>query len=336
MDLNSSEALSSYLDNKVVMITGASGFVGRSLLRSLKNLKRTVNFKVHVICQYRTFSKCDEFVAIDEHIVAEIGSHFQTIKHPDIIFHCATPASAVMNIEEPRRMFELNVQAMDWILDNPVLTKNSPIIVFMSSGAVYGSQPDHLSHIPETWTGGLNTFSSGIAYAEGKRVAEFLLSEAARTGKVQQSICRLFAFSGVGIPFDRHFAIGNFVKDVVDNQKITVRSDGSSIRSYLDSDDMARWLLTASTKPRNDFPYHIGSEHALSIGELAETTSKVIGTLTGKSIPVEILGTNSPIDGFKRYVPANRLTRAALGVEELITLEQSIVKMFHAYREGSH
>ena len=79
----------------------------------------------------------------------------------------------------------------------------------------------------------------GVAYAEGKRVAEFLLAEASRTGKVQQSICRLFAFSGVGSPFDRHFAKGNFVKDAIDNEEITVRSDGSSVRSYLDSDDMA-------------------------------------------------------------------------------------------------
>jgi hypothetical protein len=114
-----------------------------------------------------------------------------------------------------------------------------------------------------------------------------LLADAARTGNVQQSICRLFAFSGVGIPLDRHFSIGNFVRDATNHGKVTVRRDGSLVRSYLDSEDTAHWPLQASTKPKHDFPCRISSEHSISVS---------------KSIPVEALETNPTLDGFAKFL----------------------------------
>lgn len=264
-------SLASSLSKAQILITGASGFVGHSLLRQLEFLQSRHDVKFSVTAQIRSGSVSLFSSVVDEMIVADFGQELPIVHSPDIIFHCATPASAILNIARPREMFDLNICAMDWILNNPLLIKKCPVVVFTSSGAVYGEQPKDLSHIPEGWNAAPDPLSVGIAYAEGKRVAEFLLSEAGRQGLVRPVIARLFAFSGIGLPLDRHYAIGNFVYDAITKQEIVIRGDGKTIRSYLDSEDMAIWLLRAATTAQPNFPLHIGSMKAITMYELANT-----------------------------------------------------------------
>jgi dTDP-glucose 4,6-dehydratase len=130
---------------------------------------------------------------------------------------------------------------------------------------------------------------------------------------------RLFAFSGPSLPLDRHFAVGNFVRDAVGSSLIQVRSDGTSVRSYLDERDLADWIS------------HVGSERAISIGELAHLVASRTETITGSPCNVKILGKSSPVDGVARYVPNTARTRECLGVKETISLEQSIDDMINTH-----
>jgi nucleoside-diphosphate-sugar epimerase len=106
---------------------------------------------------------CYESEIIDNHVVCEIGEQFHLAVSPDIILHLATPASASMNIDEPRKMLDLNIRAMTWILDNEIFLRKTPTVSFSSSGAVYGAQPKYLDHIPEAWNGAPNPLLPGIA-----------------------------------------------------------------------------------------------------------------------------------------------------------------------------
>lgn len=321
--------ISSQIRDKRILITGASGFVGRSLLRLLAQMNKKDALNIHVAAQYRTMSNCEETRVINQHLVADVNHPLEIEHPPDIIFHCATPASAELNIERPRDMLELNIRAMDWILGNPLLIKSCPVVVFTSSGAVYGEQPESLTHIHEGWNGAPNPLAPGIAYAEGKRIAEFLLSEAGREGNVRPIIARLFAFSGIGLPLDRHFAIGNFVKDAMRNNQIVIRGDGKTVRSYLDSEDMAIWLLSAALNTPK-MPLHIGSSQAISILDLAITIQEAFKKLSGVDCGISIEGVSTKFDGVKRYVPGNELTRHHLSVDEWTDLRSSIKNMFIA------
>jgi hypothetical protein len=46
-------------------------------------------------------------------------------------------------------------------------------------------------------------------------------------------------------------------------------------------------------------------------------------------VTVEVKGLKSPLDGVSRYVPSTLATRQALGVNETISLEESIDSMIH-------
>jgi dTDP-glucose 4,6-dehydratase len=80
------------------------------------------------------------------------------------------------------------------------------------------------------------------SYAKGKQVAEKLCLDAGEQKICDSKIARLFAFSGRYLPRDTHFAIGNFIQNVLDRKPIFINSDGQSRRSYLYGADMATWL----------------------------------------------------------------------------------------------
>lgn len=250
-----------------------------------------------------------------------------TLPDSDVIIHAASPASAALNSADPGLMFESIVQSTSNLMDCVARSQSQPRILFLSSGAVYGEMASGAETFSEEWQTSSMDVASSSAYVEGKRTAEAMLRAATNEGVCEAVIARLFAFSGINLPRDRHFAIGNFVEDAVVNKKITVRSDGSSIRSYLDEQDMAQWLLAIAQHGNPDRIYHIGSERAVSIRELAFLVAERCTLITGEQISVDILGQISPIDGVSRYVPSTVQTRQELGLSETISLESSIDSM---------
>jgi UDP-glucuronate decarboxylase len=245
----------------------------------------------------------------------------------DVIIHAATPASAVLNSENPEEMYRLNVLAMENVIEFASRHQKPPIVLFTSSGGVYGEMPDHLERFPEGWDRPWSSVPLSSAYAKGKVDAEALLSKATLDGKCQGLIARLFAFSGVHLPLNRHFAIGNFVRDVVCDQRIIIRGNGSPIRSYMDGQDMSEWIFQIIECGSPEEIYHVGSERAISIKDLATLVGNRYERLTDNPVKVDILHQSSPLDGVSRYVPSTERTRTQLNVNETVGLEQSIDQM---------
>jgi dTDP-glucose 4,6-dehydratase len=74
----------------------------------------------------------------------------------------------------------------------------------------------------------------------------------------------------------------------------------------------------------------VGSERAVSVGELARAVAGVLGVEA-----VEVARTPAPGVAAERYVPSTRRTREELGLAETFTLEESIQRMAeHARTQG--
>lgn len=320
-----------FLRDGSIVVTGATGFVGNALVRRLVGLNKQEGRRIRIWPVSREHQPALAKLAERGDIAGVISSDFEreldVDDQIDLIFHCATPASAILNATSPSEMFRLNVAAMEWVTNSPIVLRHHPRVVFTSSGAVYGAQPPDLERIPENFGGAPDTTNPKSAYAEGKRAAEFLLCEAGARGLLEPVIARLFAFSGVGLPLDRHFAIGNFVNDVRHRRTIAVRGTGTAVRSYMDVADMVEWLLAAAERGKYAVPYHVGSDQPITIVELAALVAERGRVTLGHETQVEIQGTTSMLDGADRYVPETATTRAALGVGISVTLEQSIDQM---------
>jgi len=310
-----------------ILITGGSGFVGSSIVELFTTFK-TYNISVSTRKRSNLPIKTQSGLAVN-HFYWDVRD--ATVAKPDfdVIVHAATPASALLNNSDPKEMFKVVVQGMENVIEFASRHQKPPIVLFTSSGAVYGDVPEFIGSVPENWSGAVNPYQPSSAYAEGKRAAEFLLSEASSRGVCKGLLARMFAFSGVDLPMDRHFAIGNFVRDAVRDHTIQVRSDGLSVRSYMDQRDMANWLLRILEVGRTEEIYHVGSERAISIRDLAHLIALRTEVILQLKVTVEIQGLNSSIDGVSRYVPSTLATRTALGVNETISLEESIDAMIH-------
>jgi dTDP-glucose 4,6-dehydratase len=307
------------------LLTGGSGFIGASIIDHFLSDSISDSSLVATTRTMKTRQVLVEpglsWVSWDSKESFGLSADF------DLILHAATPASALLNTSDPNAMFQVIVQGMENVIEFASRHSVPPKVLFTSSGAVYGEIPSSIDYVSEDFPVGSESPGESSAYAEGKRRAEFILRDATDAGLCNGIITRLFAFSGKHLPRDRHFAIGNFVESAVKKKKITVRSDGSSMRSYLDEQDMAQWLLSIARNGKTNHVYHVGSERAISIRNLAFLVSERYEILIGKSIPVEILGQVSQLDGVSRYVPSTLRTRSELGLSETITLESSIDKM---------
>jgi nucleoside-diphosphate-sugar epimerase len=95
----------------------------------------------------------------------------------------------------------------------------------------------------------------------------------------------------------------------------------------MDGQDMAQWLLRIIDAGSSSDIYHVGSERAVSIRDLATLVGERYQSLTETSVKINVLGQTSPLDGVSRYVPSTDFTQRTLGVRETITLEDSIDRM---------
>jgi len=188
------------------------------------------------------------------------------------------------------------------------MTTGCSKVLFTSSGAVYG---------PRTAPAGEEDDCRPFtAYGKGKLEAEKILIESGLEAK----IARCFAFVGPHLNRGIHFAIGNFIQNCLDGNPIVINGDGTPLRSYLYADDLVEWLFAILERGENRRPYNVGSDHAVSIRELAETVRRVLGSNS------DIIVKGEPVPGQRpsTYVPIIERAKSELCVNVGKTLEESI------------
>ena len=316
------------LDGSRVLITGGTGFVGKWLIETAKIACDNGATKFEIIVPTRDIlaSHVKETKKIGFKNLSLVQGDLLTdvlnIGKVDAIIHAATPASATLNESNPIEMTRINTQSMQAALK---FAENRVPFLFTSSGAVYGNQPQSVAHISEMQDRPFSELTS--AYAKGKQLAESTCMQAAKEGSCTPVIARLFAFSGHYLPRNTHFAIGNFVQNVIDRKPIHINSDGQARRSYLYGADMAVWLWSALTKRSSPHPLHIGSEHSVSILELAQAVARVSTTELNFVPEIKVANPSANSEKFHQYIPNNSATKSYLNVQEWTSLETGIALM---------
>src|SRR5262249_48169435 len=245
----------------------------------------------------------------------------------DLVIHGATETSETLTREHPR-VFLSTIEGTRDALSFAVAVRARRFL-YLSSGAVYGRQPADLPQVPEEYPGAPDTLRAETAYAETKRAGEVLCASAGRHSGIEAIIARGFAFIGPGLPLDRNFAAGNFVRDALAGKPIEVRGDGTPFRSFLYAGDLAWWLWALLLRGAPGRAYNVGSEDAASIAELAREAA----ALADPPVPVRIAGAADPGKKPDRYVPSTARARSELGLRETVGWRDALRRTYDWHRE---
>lgn len=312
------------LAGKSVFITGGTGFFGYWLLTTLSLLNRQgADIRVTVLSRDPR-----RFLAAQPHlrdlrwlsfVQGNVRDFVFPLSHYDLFIHGATDIAASVHIS-PMQIADDIVLGSRRILDFAV-ESGAESVLLLSSGAVYGPQPDGLTHIPEDSCAACPTDLPASAYGEGKRFMEILGTLYAKEHGLRVISPRCFAFVGPGLPLAAHFAIGNFIRDALQADEITVNGDGAPVRSYLYGGDLAIWLLALLVGGDSGRIYNVGSDVPITVRDLAYLIRDTLAP--GK--PVRILG--QPREGSRSnsYVPDIRRARNELGLDVWTSLRDAIL-----------
>jgi nucleoside-diphosphate-sugar epimerase len=285
-----------------ILVTGATGWFGTWLLDALAALDARHDLGLRVVAvsrDPRRFAARHPRLAkaaIVEWVTADVRDAAFTVRGPlTHVIHAATDASAALNSAAPDLMFDTIVDGTRRVLQ-VAAERGARRVLLLSSGAVYGPQPLAVERLDEAFTGAPDPLLVANAYAEGKRAAEQLAAIARTTHDIEPVIARCFAFVGPHMPLDTHFAIGNFIRDAIERDAIVVKGDGTPLRSYLYMTDLVVWLLTLMVEASPLRAYNVGSDEALSIGDLASHCAEV-ARAAGRRVPVRVDAHSRAVDG---------------------------------------
>jgi dTDP-glucose 4,6-dehydratase len=309
-----------------ILVTGGTGFFGKALLRYWSDM---ANYGQHVPNVTLLSRHPDRFashhpmlstlssVSVIKGDVCDFGTLPLNIPFTHIVH--AAAQSAAYGILPPQVHFDQIVNGTRNVL-NLAVACGARRCLLISSGGVYGNQASDMKEIPENCHTMPDPLDPANAYSIGKRMAEHLGALYGQAHHLSVIVARCFSFVGPDLPLNEHFAIGNFIRDALQADAITVQSDGSALRSYMDQRDLAHWLVTLLLKGQAGHAYNVGSDQAISILELAHT----VRSLISPTKPVNVLGTRDPKTPRHRYIPSITKARDKFGLNVTISLEDAI------------
>lgn len=321
------------LENKTVLISGATGYVSQYLVHALLKRNDLYHAKIKVIALCRSGNKAKErfgeyFGRNDfSLIIQDILDEIKVEQEIHYIIHTASPAGLVNSNRNPVETFKVNVFGADKLL-MLAERKNAEFILF-SSIDVYGKVDN--GKFVENQLGSLDTTDVRNVYAYSKRSAENLAICYAQRG-IKIKIVRPSQIMGGGVGLDDGRLHIDFISQMLQKRKIILKGDGTPIRSFIYVTDAIIAILTVITKGENGQAYNICNENAetsvLGLAQemikCAKEEMKVEFNLTTREQDIEVKHAIS-------IVTASTDKIRKLGWQPEVSLEESCRRMMNYY-----
>lgn len=309
--------ISKFHQTKICLL-GGTGFIGTWLVKSMNYLSLECGIRIDLTIYARNkASALIKFppatfrnLTIEE---VDFSKGSSALGKFDFFINGATPTSTKPGADSKEVFFLPTINAISSIIDSARRYQNHPKVVNLSSGTVYGDQPMHLALRPEGPAKVPDL--SDDDYRAAKISSEGMLSSPDVVQILKATSPRLFTFYGPGLPLDKHFAIGNFVRDGLKGLPIRVQGSPDTRRSYMFPSDLVAWVLKSILDPKIEC-MNIGSEISFTMLDLAT----LISEMTSKK-GVALLDPSTPANN---YVPSTEIFRSTYDVKETFGLESGL------------
>lgn len=305
-----------------ILITGGAGFIGTHLTRRLLARGDTVSILDNLTTG--NFDNIREFVhhplyhfaidTLDNPLVLD-----RLASQADAIVHLAAAVGVQLVVEKPTETIETNVLGTHAVLNAARRYRCRTLIA--STSEVYGKGVKIPFSEEDDLLLGSST-RSRWSYAASKLLDEFLGLAAHREYALPVTIVRFFNTVGPGQTGRYGMVVPRFVRWALQGEPITVYGDGEQSRCFCHVHDTVRALELLLDQADNTAGqiYNIGSNHEVSINELAASVIERSGSTSSVSHVPYSEAYAPGFEDMRRRVPDVTKIHAAVGWQATRTL----------------
>ncbi len=256
----------SVFDGKTILVTGATGLIGKLCVKSLLNS----GYNTQVIALVRNEEKAKNIFGESKrltYLVQDINQRINTTRRVDYIIHAASTTSSKDFVEKPVETIYTAINGSRNILE---FAKNKRLegMVYLSSLEIYGV--NEKENIKERDYGYIDILNPRSSYSESKKMVETMCISYGTEYGVPVKIARLAQTFGAGVSISDNRVFAQFAKAIINKENIILHTKGETKRNYCYTTDTVRGIFTILTKGENNNAYNVANENSYcSISEMA-------------------------------------------------------------------
>lgn len=270
------------LKNKTVLVTGATGLIGTTIIYALDyaNIQHNLNLSIFALVREkeRAYKRFEDIKTknLISYIVGDVAQRFVVENDIDYIIHGASQTASKEFVNHAVETIQTAVLGTVNMLE---LAKEKRVsgFVYMSSMEIYGS-PEKGAFVYEDDIGTFSPFDLRNSYPISKLVSENLCCAYAAEYHVPAKIVRLTQTYGHGVSEADTRVFAYFNKCIQERKDIILKTKGDTERSFLKANDAASAILTVLLKGEPGKAYNAADEDTYcSIAEMAERIARTNG-----------------------------------------------------------
>lgn len=278
---------SSLADNfkgKSVMISGATGLIGSHVVKQIDNINGMCQSGIKTVALYRDEQKRSKLAkelmnpVFTEFIKCDVEGRIPYEGAVDFIIHCAGFSGGTkMHLKDPVKVFDTGLNGTRNLLEFSA-THSVQGFLYVSTYEIYGDNSTE-ERITEDFPCQLDTFTLRNSYGEIKRLCESLLCAFSTKYGFNTYAVRLTSTFGNGVKYNDSRFFAEFARCVIEGRDIVLKSQGRTVRSYLDADDAALAFLYVIANGQNCNAYNLTNmNNEISIKDIAERIINLSGS----------------------------------------------------------
>lgn len=258
--------------NKKVLVTGATGLIGRTVVSEL------MKQGAEVLCLVRDAKKAERiFNGYDRArlhlLIADVCDVKAEVLGLDYIIHGASQTASKAFVQEPVETVMTALYGTRNLLEFARVNMVKGFI-YISSMEVYGT-PSTNEKIYEDHGTNLDTMQVRACYPESKRMCENLCRSYAAEYNIPAKVIRLTQTFGPGVEYDDGRVFAEFARCAIEGRDIILNTKGETTRCYLYTEDAVKAILTVLVKGAVGEAYNAANEVTYcSIYEMARLVAE--------------------------------------------------------------
>lgn len=281
------------LSGKTIMISGATGMIGKCLIDLLMRRNADMGSGIKIVALSRNQEKAKErFSAywdkeLFEYHSCDVNASIPECGMIDYIIHAASNTHPFQYSQDSIGTITANVIGTRNLLEYAV-SHGAQQFCFVSSVEVYGENRGDVEKFSESYLGYLDCNTLRAGYPESKRLGETLCNAYHQTYGLEFTIPRLSRVYGPTVLATDTKAISQFIKKAVAVEDIVLKSEGNQKYSYTFVTDAAAGILYTMLLGTPGEAYNVADEKSdITLKELAGYLADIAGTRVVFELPDE-------------------------------------------------